>query len=249
MRELPADVVLADFDTRPPADWDVAESMRLSTSAATDTLALHQELQATRAGALLVILYGANAAGKDRTCRMLAGATDPRGVTFSFFGRPEPDRGGRDFLARYHAAMPERGSVAVFNRSYYDDVEHEILRGARDPVDLLQHIVAFEALLSDFAVRICRLYLHVSAQEQEARISGRRSTPSMRWKHSAADEEAVANAEAHANAAQRVLRDSIARGAGWFHVPCDDRAYADCVAATIVRAELANLVRGTSPRS
>lgn len=242
-QQIRPDFILEAIDARPPADWTSQNGELRLLESTTRMMALHQQLEAARQSGLLIVLLGMDASGKDRTCRMIASGTDPRAIRFHFFGAPNPEDRMRDFLARYHAVTPPRGSVAVFNRSYYDDLVYG------PPADYtfagLDHVAAFERLLEASSIRILRLYLHISADEQSRRLKLRRETPSMLWKFSEGDAGAIDRRPAEALAMEAVIKGSMAHGADWYAVPCDDRGHANEVAAGIVCYELSRVVSAT----
>lgn len=239
-RQIRPNFRLEAIDARPPADWTSQSGLQRLQESAARMMALHQQLQAAPYSGMLIVLLGLDASGKDRTCRMIAAGTDPRAIRFHFFGAPKPEDRLRDFLARYHASTPPIGSVAVFNRSYYDDLvygfhEHRPFAG-------FDHVAAFERLLEASSVRILRLYLHISRDEQSRRLMRRRETPSMQWKFSEGDAEAIDRRPAEARAMEAVIQGSITHGAAWYAIPCDDRGHANEVAADIVCHELSLVV-------
>ncbi len=146
---------------------------------------LQQRLYAGGEHALLVVLQGMDASGKDGVIRHLGGAFGPQGTVVTAFKVPTPEELSHDFLWRVHRAVPGKGKIGIFNRSQYEDVGvvrvknlvPEAVWGKR-----YDAINRFERLLADNAVTIVKLFLHISPQEQAERQRDRQRDPEERWK-------------------------------------------------------------------
>ena len=129
-------------------------------------------------------------AGKDGAIEHVMGAFNPQGVQITAFKVPTSEELAHDYLWRIHKAAPPRGMVGIFNRSHYEDVL--VVRVAKlAPKKVwgkrFDHINDFEKMLSDSGVRIVKLFLHISAEEQAERLTERRDTPEKQWKFNPGD--------------------------------------------------------------
>ncbi len=150
-----------------------------------DELTASQELLwASDSHALLVVLQAMDAAGKDGTIEHVMSGVNPQGCNVEAFKQPSAEELAHDFLWRYSKALPERGRIGIFNRSYYEEVlvvrvHPELLNRRLDasgdgPTEAMwQHryedINAFERHLSRSGTRIVKIFLHLSREEQTSR--------------------------------------------------------------------------------
>ncbi len=151
---------------------------------------LQYRLYAEGKHALLVVLQGIDAAGKDGTVWHVMTAMNPQGTTVTGFKEPTPIELAHDFLWRVHQHTPGRGQVAVFNRSHYEDVlvvrVHDLVPKAVWSKRYDQ-INAFEKLLADSGTTIVKFFLYISPEEQLARFKQRLDDPERQWKISDSD--------------------------------------------------------------
>ena len=161
-----------------------------------------QLLHASNRHAVLVIFQAMDAAGKDGAIRHVMSGVNPQGCQVFSFKHPSAAELEHDFLWRTSRDLPERGSIGIFNRSYYEEVlivrvHPEILRSEAIP-DTPHHdkkiwngryrsIVNLEKHLHDNGTRIIKFYLHLSKDEQRRRFLARIDEPDKNWKFSAAD--------------------------------------------------------------
>src|SRR6185312_16515795 len=134
---------------------------------------LHNRLYAEATRSLLLILQGLDASGKDGTIRSVLTGVNPQGCRIVSFKEPDATELAHDYLWRVHAACPQRGEIGIFNRSQYEDVVSARVRGLvpenvwkRRP----RHIREFERLLHDEGTTVVKVFLHVSRDEQRARL-------------------------------------------------------------------------------
>lgn len=180
-----------------------------------------------RAGQRAVIVFeGWDAAGKGGAIRRLTGKLDPRGFKVWPIGAPTPVEQGRHYLFRFWTRLPEPGAIAIFDRSWYGRVLVERIEGlAGEPAwrRAYDEINEFEHLLVSDEVRIVKLFLHVSADEQLRRFRERLDDPLKRWKLT---EEDIRNrgAREHYLAAYRDMFDKTStRAAPWRAILGDDK--------------------------
>lgn len=176
--------------------------------------------------ALLLVLQGRDASGKDGVIKTVSGAFNPSGVTISSFGPPTPLELKHDFLWRVHQAVPARGMIGVFNRSHYEDVLVVRVRElAPESVwrPRYAQINAFEKMLHENRVVIRKCMLHVSSEEQGERFRERLNDPKKNWKFRLGDLEDRAKWDDYTSAYKEVLRQCSTKYAPWYVVPSDNK--------------------------
>jgi PPK2 family polyphosphate:nucleotide phosphotransferase len=186
---------------------------------------------------LLVVLQGRDAAGKDGTIRHVFGPVNPQGCQVTSFKLPSRLEAAHDFLWRCHLAAPERGRMAIFNRSHYEDVlvvrVHDLV-----PKSVwskrYDQINAFEKLLTDNGTTILKFYLHIDPDEQLARFRKRIDNPKKNWKISDADYSERPYWESYTRAFEDALSKCSTAHAPWFVIPADRKWLRNLMIAEIV---------------
>ncbi|MCB1945202.1 MAG: polyphosphate kinase 2 family protein, partial [Thauera sp.] len=189
---------LADWPTRVHALYDSKSDYQERLDAGTARMAELQEmLYAHDRYSLLVIFQAMDAAGKDGAIRHVMSGINPQGCQVFSFKHPSATELDHDFMWRTHCALPERGRIGIFNRSYYEEVLivrvlPEILRGQKLPDETLaardfwgdrfQSIVDAEAHLHRNGTRIVKIFLHLSKDEQRDRLIARIDEEDKNWK-------------------------------------------------------------------
>lgn len=209
---------------------DAVDKTALEAATAT-LLARLSELQdafhADGRHALLLILQGRDASGKDGVIKTVYGAFNPTGVHVAAFGPPTPLELRHDFLWRAHQVVPPRGMVGVFNRSHYEDVLAVRVRElVPEPVwrARYDHINTFERMLTDSGVIIRKCMLHVSREEQHDRLKARLDNPTKNWKFRLEDLKDRDRWDAYTDAYREMLERCSTPWAPWYVVPSDDKA-------------------------
>ncbi len=187
---------------------------------------LQEAFHADGRRALLLVLQGRDAAGKDSVIRTVCGAFDPTGVVVAAFGPPTPLELRHDFLWRVHQVVPPRGKIGVFNRSHYEDVLAVRVRRLV-PEELwrerFEQINSFEKLLAESGVIVRKCMLHVSRDEQHARLTARLEDPRKNWKFRLEDLEDRARWDDYTDAYRDALTRCSTKWAPWYVVPSDDK--------------------------
>jgi len=185
---------------------------------------LQNALYAESKQALLVVLQARDAGGKDGTIRRVFSSVNPQGCSVTSFKRPTPIELAHDYLWRVHAALPPRGMIGIFNRSHYEDVlavrVHE-LAPKKVWKSRYDEINDFERMLTDNGVTILKFFLHISKEEQRARLCDRLTDPSKNWKFQAADLDERELWNEYTGAYVDVFRKCSTKYAPWFIVPAD----------------------------
>jgi PPK2 family polyphosphate:nucleotide phosphotransferase len=210
-----------------------------------DELATVSELQtrlfAQGRHALLVVLQAMDAGGKDGTIRKVMTGINPAGVKIASFGVPSEEEQAHDYLWRIHRQLPARGTIGVFNRSHYEDVLVVRVHGLV-PKATWRHryrqIVEFERTLTEEGTTIVKLFLHVSKEEQRARLQDRIDSPDERWKFRKGDLDDRARWDEFMAAFGDALRKTSTDAAPWYVVPGDRKWARDLAVARILRHHL-----------
>src|SRR5262249_18105501 len=229
------------------------------TSALTEHIQQLSELQsrlyAQDRYALLLIFQAMDAAGKDGVIKHVMSGVNPQGCQVFSFKHPSAEELDHDFMWRAVRALPERGRIGIFNRSYYEEVlivrvHPELLTAERIPDRDLRHrdvwkqryqsIVEFEHHLHRNGTRIVKIFLHVSKSEQRKRFLARLDDPAKNWKFSAADLAERGYWKDYMKAYEKCLEETSPRRAPWYVVPADDKQNARLIVSTII----VDLMRG-----
>ena len=206
--------------------------------------ALQYKLYAEHKHALLVVLQGIDAAGKDGTVWHVMTAMNPQGTTVTGFKEPTPDELAHDFLWRVHAHSPGRGQVAVFNRSHYEDVlvvrVHDLV-----PKSVwskrYDQINAFEKLLVDSGTTIVKFFLYISPEEQLERFKQRLDDPARQWKISDTDYKERAFWDDYTKANEAMLERCSTEHAPWYVIPSNHKWFRNLAVSQILADTLEDL--------
>jgi PPK2 family polyphosphate:nucleotide phosphotransferase len=212
---------------------------------------LQERLYAEHRWAVLIILQGMDAAGKDSTIKHIMSGINPQGVAVHSFKAPSAEELGHDFLWRNVVRLPERGRIGIFNRSYYEEVlavrvHADLLAAEELPPTLVgkriwheryEDIVAFERHLLRNGTVILKFHLRISPHEQKRRLLARLDEPSKHWKFSPRDIAERSLWPQYMQAYQDMIRHTSTGDAPWYVVPADHKWFAQlAVAATVVHA-------------
>jgi len=205
---------------------------------------LQRILYADARYALLIVLQGRDASGKDGTIRKVFTAVNPQGCQVASFKAPTEDERGHDFLWRVHMRVPARGMIGIFNRSHYEDIliprVHALLPkkvwSAR-----YEQINDFERMLSENGVVILKFLLHISHDEQKKRLQERLDDASKNWKFRLGDLDDRRKWDDFTKAYRGILNNTSTKYAPWFVVPADDKDVRDWLIARTIADTLKRL--------
>jgi PPK2 family polyphosphate:nucleotide phosphotransferase len=205
---------------------------------------LQELLFATRDRKLLIVLQGMDTSGKDGTIRHVMGGFNPQSTRVVAFGRPTAEELAHDYLWRVHPQVPGKGEIVVFNRSHYEDVlvvrVHELVPksiwGKR-----YEQINAFEEVLTESGTAILKFFLHISKDEQRARLQARIDDPSKRWKFEHGDLEERKFWAEYRRAYEDALSKTSTEHAPWYIVPADQKWYRNYVVGSVVAQALEDM--------
>jgi PPK2 family polyphosphate:nucleotide phosphotransferase len=207
-----------------------------------------QRLSAEHRHALLVVLQAIDAGGKDGTIRHVFSGVNPAGVRVHGFKQPSEEDLAHDYLWRYRQNVPAPGEIVVFNRSHYEEVlvvrvHPELLeaRGLSPEGDLQElwreryrEINAWEHQLSEGGVRIVKLLLNISKEEQRVRFLRRLDLPEKNWKFSASDIRERAYWDDYQRAFSEMVAHTSTVWAPWYVIPADHKWFARLASASVV---------------
>ena len=185
---------------------------------------LQERLWAEAAHAVLVVVQGIDAAGKDGTIRVIAGAFNPQGTPVASFKAPTPLELAHDYLWRVHQRVPAKGEIGIFNRSHYEDVLIVRVHGLVPEKRWrrrYEHIRSFEKMLTDEGVTIVKLFLAIDRDEQRARFQERVDDPTKRWKFNPGDLAERARWDDYRAAFEEMLDETSTAYAPWYLVPAN----------------------------
>lgn len=217
-----------------------------------EELAEYQErlFAASRGGAqdaVLLVLQAMDTAGKGGIVRHVVGGVDPQGVQLAAFKKPTEEELAHDFLWRIQKRVPEPGMLGVFDRSHYEDVLVARVHRLADEAEIERRFDAineFEAGLVARGIRIVKVMLHISYEEQASRLRERLDRPDKHWKYNPGDVDERLRWPHYMSAYQSVFERTATEVAPWFVVPADRKWYARLA----VQALLLDALEGIDPQ-
>ncbi len=241
---------LADWDTRGDVVGADGDSYKQALASRTDELhAMQEMLYADNRHALLLIFQAMDAAGKDGAIEHVMSGVNPQGCQVYSFKQPSEEELDHDFLWRTTRALPERGRIGIFNRSYYEEVlvvrvHPGILQGQRLPIELAEDdglwdgrftsIRDFEAHLARSGTTVVKFFLHLSKEEQRKRFLDRIDEPEKNWKFALADVEERAHWDAYQTAYASCLAETSTEISPWYVVPADHKKSSRLIISEII---------------
>jgi PPK2 family polyphosphate:nucleotide phosphotransferase len=209
---------------------------------------LQDRLYAQDRWAVLLIFQAMDAAGKDGTIKHVMSGINPQGCQVFSFKAPSNEELDHDYLWRAVRALPERGRIGIFNRSYYEEVlvvrvHEELLNAQKLPTSLIskniwreryEDIHNFERYLTRNGVIVRKFFLHVSKEEQRQRFLSRLREPDKNWKFSLADAKERNCWEAYQEAYEDAIRQTASEHAPWYVVPADHKWFTRMVVSAAI---------------
>ena len=198
---------------------------------------LQYTLYAEGKRALLVVLQGIDAGGKDGTIKHVMTGMNPQGVAVTAFKQPDGAEKRHDYLWRVHNAIPEFGKIGIFNRSHYEDVLIARVHNLVPPAvwsKRYRQINDFERMLSENGVAIVKFLLYISKDEQARRFRARIEDSSKNWKFSEADLHERQYWDQYIEAFNEALRKCSAPYAPWYVIPANKKWFRNYAIANIL---------------
>jgi PPK2 family polyphosphate:nucleotide phosphotransferase len=236
---------LRDSDAHPPKKSPTDGELDDLIAHETDRIGkLQHVFYADSRYALLIVLQGRDASGKDGTIRHVFHAVNPQGCEVTSFKTPTDIERLHDYLWRVHAAVPRRGMIGIFNRSHYEDVlvervHHDMPKrvwSAR-----YQQINDFERMLCENAVVILKFFLHISRDEQKRRLQDRLTDETKNWKFRVGDLDDRQQWDSYTKAYKGLLSNCSTKCAPWYVVPADDKSVRNWLIARTIADTLDGL--------
>ena len=204
---------------------------------------------------VLVVLQALDAGGKDGTIRHVMSGVNPQGVSVHGFKVPSATELDHDYLWRYASALPRRGEIGIFNRSHYEEVlvvrvHPENLERQRLPKSArrgdvwarrYREINDWERYLNDNGLKVVKLFLNLSKEEQRVRFLKRLDLPEKNWKFSGADARERKRWDDYQKAFSEMLSNTSTEWAPWHVIPADRKWFARICAAAIIASALIDI--------
>jgi len=236
-RALRADpgFALAECDSRstPGYDGDKAAGAELLAATVPELADLQERLYAESwaggTAAVLLVVQGMDTSGKGGIMRHVVGSVDPQGVRYTAFKAPTREEGEHPFLWRIRNALPLPGQIGVFDRSHYEDVLIARVHNLVPPATWgrrYRQINTFERAVTQSGTTIVKVMLHISSEEQKARLTARLERPKKNWKYNPGDVDERERWPAYQEAYQVAIQKCSTEQAPWFVVPADRKWYA-----------------------
>jgi PPK2 family polyphosphate:nucleotide phosphotransferase len=241
----------ADLATRNPASRlglkEKADGQARSQELLEQLEGLHTRLWAEARRSVVLVLQGMDASGKDGTIRRVLTGLNPQGCMVVNFKEPTTLDVAHDYLWRIHAHTPARGLLGVWNRSHYEDVVTARCIGAVDARQTrrrYRHIRAFERMLVDEGTSVVKVFLHISKDEQRARLQERIDDREKNWKFQRSDVEARRHWDQYQAQYEEAITATSTSWAPWYVVPGDHKWVRDVAVASL----LVDVLRALDPQ-
>ena len=241
-----ADIRLKHFD---PGYHGKHESHKKALSQIQENLQKMEQLQyrmyAENKHSLLIVLQGPDAAGKDGVVRHVLTGMNPAGCVSVNFKEPTKEDLAHDFLWRVHPHVPARGSVAIFNRSHYEDVlavrvhrlaPEKVWSKRYDEINQFERLIAMQNNTA-----ILKFFVHISKEEQRKRFLARIDDPQKNWKFSSNDANERDFWDDYMEAYEQMIQETATKDAPWYVVPADNKWFTRVVVGSAVIEALDSL--------
>ena len=216
---------------------------------------MQDKLYAQDTYALLIIIQAIDAAGKDGTIKHVMSGVNPQGCHVTSFKAPSDEELDHDYLWRCAKALPERGNIGIFNRSYYEEVliarvHPEFIVRQKLPANVVtknlwkqrfEQINNFEKYLTENGIIVLKFFLHVSKEVQKKRFLDRIDKPDKNWKFAMADVSEREHWKQYIQAYDEAISATSTEWAPWYVVPADFKPYTRLAVAHIIGKTLQNL--------
>jgi PPK2 family polyphosphate:nucleotide phosphotransferase len=247
---------LKEFDPADTGHWDSVEEAKEQLQKDIQRMEeLQDKLYAQGRWSVLLIFQAMDAAGKDGTIKHVMSGVNPEGCQVHSFKAPSQAELQHDFLWRTTQALPERGHIGIFNRSYYEEVlvvrvHPPVLESQLVPPSLItkdiwkgrfEDINCFERHMGRNGTVIRKFFLHLSKKEQKRRFLARLDEPEKHWKFSAADIQERECWGDYQEAYEDMIRHTASKQAPWYVVPADNKWFTHLVVAAAIVQTLEEL--------
>lgn len=246
---------LKDYDTHYTGSLEKSDGRKYLALGIEQLAALQDMLYAQNIYALLIIFQAMDAAGKDSTIKHVMSGINPQGCQVFSFKQPSAEELDHDYLWRSFKALPERGRIGIFNRSYYEEVlvvrvHPEFLdkqqlppaaKGKQIWKQRFEEINNFEKYLVNNGVIVLKFFLNVSKAEQKERFLERLDRPEKNWKFSMSDASERARWDDYMHAYEDTIANTSTEWAPWHVIPADRKWFARLAVAYFIYEKLRSL--------
>ncbi|MCB0528718.1 MAG: polyphosphate kinase [Saprospiraceae bacterium] len=231
-------IKLASIPTTAPDDVKEKDIRKETEDLVKQLGDLQERMYAERKHAVLVVLQGMDASGKDGAAHKVFDYCRITGLSYHAFKKPTEEEFAHDFLWRIHKVAPEKGMIGIFNRSHYEDILIQRVHGWIDEKRVEQRMRAInafeETLVFDNNTHVFKFYMHTSKDEQEKQLLERMQEPEKYWKHNPGDWEERKFWDQYMEAYEYAINNS---SIPWYICPVDQRWYRDYfISKTLVEA-------------
>ena len=231
-----AAVKLTSISTRAPKGLDKEKTKAKTEKILLELDELQNLLIAENKHALLVIIQGMDASGKDGALRNVFGSLNPLGVTVKSYKAPTAEELSHDFLWRIHSNAPAKGMIKIFNRSHYEDILITRVHSWCDDATAVMRMKAIndfeELLVKHNSTQILKFYLHISPEEQQLRLKERTHDPKKMWKYNENDFNEAKLWKKYMGYYQECF--NTCNNVPWHIIPSDQNWYKEYLIATTV---------------
>jgi len=236
-----------DYSSKKEAKEDLKKNIK-------EMINLQSKLYADDRYSILLVFQAMDAAGKDGTIKHVMSGLNPQGTQVFSFKQPSAEELNHNYLWRINKALPERGRIGIFNRSYYEEVlvvrVHNLLENEKIPKELLsenvwqqryKEINDFEKYLYDNGTVILKFFLHVSKEEQKKRFLERIDNIAKNWKFSEADIKERSYWDEYQKCYQEAISATSKKHAPWFIIPADHKWFMRLAVSEVIVETMSRL--------
>ena len=249
---------LKDFSTKDTAGYDSSDSVKSIIEQNIKEIALVQDkLYADGKAAILIIFQAMDAAGKDSAIKHVMSGINPQGVKVFNFKQPSSEELSHDYLWRAIKVLPARGKIAIFNRSYYEDVLVVKVHKLYEKLNIMErckanntiekrykHIKNFEDYLWENGIITLKFFLHLSKETQRKRFLERIDNKDKNWKFSDSDIKERKFWDDYQEAYQIAIEETATENNPWYIIPADKKWFSRAIISNI----LLNVMREINPQ-
>ena len=237
-------IVDANAGKKPLSSGDKIRDQAQAEQLAEQIAALQNVFYAERKRKILIVLQGMDTSGKDGTISGVFGKIDPLGIRSVAFKTPTQVEREHDFLWRIHQQAPAQGEIVIFNRSHYEDVLITQVHGWIDAKECRRryaHIRDFERMLAETGTVIMKFFLHISGNEQKARLEERLADPNKHWKFDPQDLGERKFWNDYQRAYRKAISETDVDHAPWYLIPADSKTHRNLAIASVVLETMENM--------
>ncbi|CAD2080449.1 PPK2 family polyphosphate--nucleotide phosphotransferase [Jeotgalicoccus coquinae] len=210
--------------------------------------ALHLKLHAEGKNGIMVVLQAIDAAGKDEAISYIFSNLNAQGLKVTTYGKPNENEQKHDYLWRLHDGEPERGQVAILNRSHYEDVIatriHDLLEDGDAEIEKrYRQINNYEQYLSENGFSVVKFFFNMSKDEQKERFLKRMKDPDKQWEFSFSDVEERKKWDDYQKVFEDMLNNTSTQHSPWYILPADDEWHT----RRIITEAMIHVLEGINP--